>query len=84
MSHTHDLARQMSASRTQPAFHTYPNGGTVRSLTVGMICELQRILQSIPEGSEVPPWVLMLMSQASESVHHVHTYITYYGTHSNK
>ncbi len=84
MRNAHEHAQHMEHTRTPQPFHTYPNGGTVRSLAVGTICDLQRILQCIPEGSEVPPWVLMLISQAADSVHHVHNYITYYGSNQVK
>lgn len=84
MRNVHELAHHMQQTRYQQPFHTYPNGGTVRSLAVATICDLQRILQCVPEGSEVPPWVLMLVSQAADSVHHVHNYITYYGSQDGK
>lgn len=63
-------------------FHTYPSSDTARSLAVGMLHELQEILRSVPSDTDVPPWVLMLMSQAAESVHHVQVYTSYYGQQS--
>ena len=47
---------------------------------MAMLCDLQEILNSVPSHTDVPPWVLMLMSQAADSVHHVKTYTTYYGS----
>lgn len=80
MNKTDELAHQMRISR----FQTYPSGGTARSLAVNMIFDLQRILQCIPENEDVPPWVLMLMSESANSVHHVQNFITYYGTNQSK
>lgn len=78
------LAGYLRRTRSNPShsnskFHTYPNGGTVKSLAVKMQRELDSIVQNIPEGSEVPPWVLMKVSQASNAVNSVQTYIDYYG-----
>jgi len=61
-------------------FHTYPNGGTVRSQAIAMISDLNVILKNIPEGSEVPPWVVMKISQCAQSINAVHNYISYYGS----
>ena len=64
-------------------YHTYPNSGTVRSQALATIRSLNTILALVPEGVNVPPWVLMKVSQASESVKAVEDYISYYGDKSN-
>ena len=79
-----DMGPQQPPSYTPPQqghtmFHTYPSSDTVRSLAVAMLGDLQDILRSVPSETDVPPWVLMLVSQAAESVHHVKTYTSYYG-----
>ena len=66
--------------RRASKFHTYPNGGTVRSQALAMINDLNAILENIPEGSEVPPWVVMKISQCTQSINTVHNYINYYGS----
>ena len=78
------LAGYLRRTRSNPShstsgFHTYPNGSTVKSLAVKMQRELESIIQNIPEGSDVPPWVLMKVSQASNAINGVQTYIDYYG-----
>mgnify|MGYP001164856301 CR=1 FL=1 len=64
-------------------YHTYPNSGTVRSQALAIIRDLNMILSTVPEGVNVPPWVLMKISQASESVKSVENYIAYYGNKNN-
>ena len=64
-------------------YHTYPNSGTVRSQAIAMIRDLNTILANVPEGTDVPPWVLMLISQAAKSVHSVENYVAYYGNKNN-
>jgi hypothetical protein len=80
MNENKKLAAQLRANRK---FHTYPNGGTVRSQAIAMVRDLNNILANVPEGSEVPPWVLMLVSQAAESLSSVERYISYYGNDNN-
>lgn len=66
-----------------PKYHTYPNSGTVRSQALAIIRDLNTILATVPEGVNVPPWVLMKISQASQSVGSVEKYIYYYGNKNN-
>lgn len=73
------IAKNLQMQRTSK-FHTYPNGGTVRSQAIAMINDLNGILKNIPEGSEVPPWVVMKISQCAQSIDAVHNYISYYGS----
>lgn len=75
MNDNQKLAAQLRANRK---FHTYPNSGTVRSQAVAMIQDLQSILNSVPEGIDVPPWVVMKISQCKESIDAVNTYLSYY------
>ena len=77
MSTHRNIAKDLRKNRT---FHTYPNGGTVRSQAIEMLQNLESILANIPEGSEVPPWVVMKISQSCQSVRSVHNYISYYGS----
>ena len=72
------VAQRLRQTR-QPKFTTYPNGGTVKSQAANMIVQLQSIIDAIPEGAQVPPWVVMKISQAHAEVRGVHNYIIYYG-----
>ena len=80
MNETHKKVAQTLKRQRNSKFQTYPNGGTVRSQAIAMINDLQSIIDNIPEGSEVPPWVLMKISQCAQSINGVHNYISYYGS----
>lgn len=76
-----EKAEMLRATRTSP-FHIYPSSGTVRSQSLSMIRDLNSILESVPEGIDVPPWVLMKVSQAAESIAAVENYVRYYNPSS--
>lgn len=75
---TQSHARRLRQTRS--TYHTYPNGGTVRSQAQEMIKRLNLILQNVEENDDVPPWVVMKISQAYESVDSISTYIGYYAS----
>jgi len=80
--HQAHMLRQTRQPETP--FHVYPSSGTVRSLATAMIEDLHRILESVPEGIDVPPWNVMLMSQAADNVNSVKRYVAYYSQPSKK
>lgn len=82
--HTHKMVAQSLKMNRNSNFHTYPNSGTVRSQAIAMIQDLQSILNSVPEGIDVPPWVVMKISQCKESIDAVNTYVSYYGGMKNQ
>lgn len=71
-------------SQRPNGFITYPNSGTVRSQAIAMIRDLNSILANTPEGVDVPPWVVMKISQANESISAVEQYISYYALEISK
>lgn len=71
------LAKKLQETRSNP-FHVYPNSGTVRQQAEVMLMNLQIILNSVPEGEDVPPWVNMLISQANAKIQSVSNYVSYY------
>lgn len=73
-----DLARQLQKSR----FHTYPSGGTARSQAAAMIRDLQIVLNSVRDGEDVPPWVVMKLSESADAVNSVAKYLGYYANRS--
>jgi hypothetical protein len=76
---THKMIAQNLKMTRDSKYHVYPNSGTVRSQAIAMIKDLQSILNTVPEGVDVPPWVVMKISQCKESIDAVNTYISYYG-----
>lgn len=71
-------AAHMVRRTRRPAFTTYPNGNSVKSQAANMISQLQEIIDTIPDGAQVPPWVNMKISQAHAEIRGVHNYIVYY------
>ena len=74
----------MKRPNSNSPFHTYPGGGTVRSLSLSMRRDLAQILQSVRDQEDVPPWVLMKLSQAANAIEGVANYTSYYGMNRNK
>ena len=72
-------AMKLRQTRTHPNFHAYPNAGIIRSQAEAMIRDLHTILECVPEGSDVPPWNVMLISQAAKCINSVERYVSYYG-----
>ena len=68
------LAAKLRKSR----FHTYPSGSTARSQAVAMIQDLQTVLASVRDGEDVPPWVIMKLSESASSVNSVSNYLSYH------
>ena len=68
------LAAKLRKSR----FHTYPNGSTARSQADAMIRDLQVVLASIHNGEDVPPWVIMKLSESASSINSVAKYLNYH------
>lgn len=67
------IAKQLQKSR----FQTYPNGSTARSQAFAMINDLTRILNIVKDYEDVPPWVIMKLSEAKSSVDSAANYISY-------
>ena len=55
-----EMAKHLQANR----FSTYPSGGTARSQSVAMLRDLRRILKIVQDHEDVPPWVIMKLSEA--------------------
>lgn len=71
------IAAQLRDSR----FHTYPSGSTARSQSIAMIRDLNAVLNSVNDHDNLPPWVIMKLSEAANSIRSVSNYLTY---HSQK
>ena len=69
--------RKIAARLRESRFHTYPSGGTARSQSSAMIADLQNVLNSVRDGEDVPPWVIMKLSEAASSINSVSKYLTY-------
>lgn len=67
------IAKQLQAGR----FKTYPNGSTAKSQALAMINDLNIILNVVKDHEDVPPWVIMKLSEAKSSVDSVANYISY-------
>lgn len=65
-------------------FPTYPNGSSVRSISIESMKRLNEILKSVNDQDEVPAWVLMLLSQAMQNIQSVETFISYYSQKGNQ
>lgn len=57
--------------------HSYPNGHTVRSLLFTIRQKSYDIAQCVNDQDQTPPWVLMLLSQATDEISHVYSYLIY-------
>ena len=68
-----DLADKLRKGR----FHTYPSGGTALRQSAAMISDLQRILACVRDGEDVPPWVIMKLSEAASAINSTSKYLTY-------
>lgn len=68
-----EIAKQLRSSR----FKTYPNGGTARSQAFAMIQDLTKILEIVRDHEDVPPWVIMKLSEAKSAVDSASNYISY-------
>ena len=74
-----ELAAQREIDPQTAENHLYPNGGAVRNLAYDIAQKSANINRLIQEIDQVPPWVMMLMSQASFCIDHVERYLSYYG-----
>lgn len=68
------IAKALQASR----YHTYPNGGTIRSQSQAMIRDLEAVLRLVRDGEDLPPWTLMKLSESADAVSSVSRYIQYH------
>lgn len=57
--------------------HSYPNGHAVRSLLQSVCVKAQEIAQCVEDHDDTPAWVLMLLSQATDEISHVSSYLIY-------
>jgi len=69
--------RQIANRLQQSRFHTYPSGGTAKSQAAAMIRDLQVVLDRVRDHEDVPPWVIMKISEAADAVSSVSRYIDY-------
>jgi anthranilate/para-aminobenzoate synthase component I len=74
-----ELASQREIDPQSADNHLYPNGGAVRTLAYDIAQKSANINRLLQEADQVPPWVMMLMSQASFCIDHVERYLSYYG-----
>jgi hypothetical protein len=65
-------------------FHTYPSGGTAKSQAYAMMCDLQTILDCVHDHEDVPPWVIMKLSEAADAVSSASRYIGYTAQQNDK
>lgn len=72
--------KQLALHLRNNRFHTYPSGGTARSQSSAMIRDLENILIHVRDHEDVPPWVIMKLSEAADAVNSVANYITYHST----
>jgi hypothetical protein len=47
-----------------------------------MIRDLQIVLNSVRDGEDVPPWVVMKLSESADAVNSVAKYLGYYANRS--
>ena len=79
-----DLASQREQDPSVVEHYVYPNGGTAKSLAYDIAQKAARIHQVVQENDQVPPWVLMLLSQASFCMDHVERFVSYYGAQPSR
>jgi len=65
-------------------FHTYPSGGTANSQAAAMIRDLKVILENVQDHEDVPPWVIMKLSEAADAVSSASRYISYFSQQNRK
>jgi hypothetical protein len=70
-----DIAKQLRLNR----FKTYPSGSTARSQALAMIQDLNKILEVVRDHEDVPPWVVMKLSESKNAIDSVANYVSYYG-----
>lgn len=68
----------LAAKLRESRYHTYPSGSTARSQCVAMISDLQSVLNNVRDHEDVPPWVLMKLSESADAINSVAKYIHYY------
>lgn len=70
-----EIAKRLQANR----FKTYPSGSTARSQALAMIHDLNRILAVVQDHEDVPPWVVMKLSESKNAIGSVADYVSYFG-----
>ncbi len=58
--------------------YTYPSGTTIRNLIYNSLQRQQHILSLVSNQDNLPPWVLMLVSRATNDLNTVDEFVNYY------
>jgi hypothetical protein len=58
--------------------YTYPNGTAIRNLIYNSLQRQQHILSLVSNQDNLPPWVLMLVSRATNELNTADEFINYY------
>lgn len=75
---------QATRSSSDPEWNMYPNGSTARSLAASLCVRSKTVLDCVGEQDDVPPWVLMLLSQAAFCLDSVERYLSYSGVSKSR
>jgi hypothetical protein len=62
----------------QKQHYTYPSGTTIRNLIYNSLQRQQHILRLVSNQDNLPPWVLMLVSRATNDLNTVDEFVNYY------
>ena len=78
---TKSISNQMQNGAVSHDFsqlHTYPNGLAVRNLIHSSQYRQAHIMDMVKNETNLPPWVVMLVSRATSDINTVDEFLSYY------